>query len=87
MRSPASSPHAKSTASVREIASSQPRAGFPRRIAIRAPSPIVRSRAPIAWVRTFTAGRCDSSPIQMRPVHPGIVMKPIPKTTRPMPTP
>src|SRR5437764_4898739 len=80
IRSFAAAPQAKSIRSVIAIACIQPWACFPRRMAIRAPSPIVRSRAPIAWVRTFTAGRSASRPIQIRPVQPGVAMKPSPNT-------
>src|SRR3954464_10834734 len=82
IRLPAASPHAKSSASVSEIASSQPRAGTPRRIAMSAPSPIVRSRAPIACVSSLTAGLSASRPIHTRPVSPGIFMNAMPNAMR-----
>src|SRR5437588_365261 len=82
MSSLAASAQAKSSTSVSAMPWSQPRAFLPRLMASTVPSPTIRSRVPIAWVRTLTAGRSASRPIQMRPVQPGVAMNAIPKTIR-----
>src|SRR4051794_4045304 len=72
-----------SPASASADASSQPRTGAPRSMAITTPRPSARSRTPNARDSSFEAGRVASLPTHSRPARLGASRNAAPTAMRP----